>query len=156
MVTRQGRNYLWILKRYKMSSAWRKISLHYSYLTLFFCSKLTETNEGLEFCYHGTCVDWAPGWHALWVCEKWKSWAPIPDLTESHVHIKPEMHCPEERELGNPPVAEIPPQLRTRKSQTFSNIHHFPKEVIEGTWRNHGIIQNMRRQAGIQTQPCLT
>lgn len=89
MVTRQGRNYLWILKRYKMSSAWRKISLHYSYLTLFFCSKLTETNEGLEFCYHGTCVDWAPGWHPLRVCEKWKSRAPISDLTESHVHIKP-------------------------------------------------------------------
>lgn len=92
---------------------------------------------------------------SLWEVKKL---SPISDLAESPLHIKPEMHCPEEIERRNPPVAEIPPQPpHTEVSgATFSTIHHFPKEVIDGTWKNHGVIRNMRWQASIKTQPCLT
>lgn len=155
MVTRQGRNYLWIIKRYttRVLSAWRKISLCYSYFTLF-VGGYWKTCYCLEFCYRGTPH------HCCSQCGLRTSSKTSPDTvwkmrtlrpTSNLLHhiswtrparvlssSKPEMHCLEQRPRGNPPMAETPPRPPTLETHPPSALHnHWPRRKL----KRHGKIK---------------
>lgn len=156
MVTRQGRDYLWILRRYttRVLSAWRKISLSYSYFTLCGAGSWNPCCC-LEFSYLGT------PYHCCSQCglrtssrktspeTVWKmrtlrptsnlqhhiSWTRSPRVLPSS---KLEMPCLEHRPRGNPPMAEIPPPPPTLEIHSPSALHnHWPRRKL----KRHGKIK---------------